>query len=248
MARAQGARAQMALAYETVYGTPPLSGFRLMPFARTTLGSEQPLLESELLGYGRDPLAPLKDAVTADGEVVIFVDGQGVGQALDFFEGQEPVAGNLGPTAETEGRIVRPHLPEHGQIEHLAQHLARPVGAHRRGLRRSQLLAPLLGGFLLGWPGTTRSYLGQQAIDVGGRDVGDLAVLPLGQDQFFQHALLVRGVGRGQSLSQTGLGGGGNVTADLARGFGPFVDLLLTRGLERKKPRCIAGRMCLISL
>ena len=50
MARAQGARAQMALAYETVYGTPPVSGFRLMPFARATLGSEQPLLESELLG------------------------------------------------------------------------------------------------------------------------------------------------------------------------------------------------------
>ena len=67
MARAQGARAQMALAYETVYGTPPVSGFRLMPFVRTTLGSEQPLLESELLDYGRDPLAPIKDAVTADG-------------------------------------------------------------------------------------------------------------------------------------------------------------------------------------
>ena len=74
MARAQGARAQMALAYETVYGTPPVSGFRLMPFARATLGSEQPLLESELLGYGRDPLAPIKDAVTADGEVVMPID------------------------------------------------------------------------------------------------------------------------------------------------------------------------------
>jgi len=50
MARAQGARAQMALGFETVYGTPPVSGFRLMPFARATLGAEQPLLESELLG------------------------------------------------------------------------------------------------------------------------------------------------------------------------------------------------------
>jgi len=62
MARAHGARAQMALAFETVYGTPPASGYRLMPFARTTLGAEQPLLNSELLGYGRDPLAPIKDA------------------------------------------------------------------------------------------------------------------------------------------------------------------------------------------
>jgi hypothetical protein len=79
MARAQGARAQMALAYETVYGTPPTTGFRLMPFARTTLGSEQPLLTSELLGYGRDPLAPIKDAVTADGEVVVPIDVEAFG-------------------------------------------------------------------------------------------------------------------------------------------------------------------------
>jgi len=35
---------------------------------------------------------------------------------------------------------------------------------------------------------------------------------------------------------------------DLARSFGPFVDLLLTRAGERKKPRLVAGRMCLITL
>ena len=50
MARAQGARARMALAFETVYGTPPGSGYTRMPFASTTLGAEQPLLNSELLG------------------------------------------------------------------------------------------------------------------------------------------------------------------------------------------------------
>ena len=71
MARAQGARAQMALAFETTYGTPPVGGFTKMPFASTSLGAEQPLLNSELLGYGRDPLAPIKDAVTADGDVVV---------------------------------------------------------------------------------------------------------------------------------------------------------------------------------
>lgn len=67
MARAHGARAQMALAFETVYGTAPATGYRTVPFASTTLGSEQPLIASELLGQGRDPLAPIKDAVSLKG-------------------------------------------------------------------------------------------------------------------------------------------------------------------------------------
>ena len=100
MARAQGARAQMALAYETVYGTPPVSGFRLMPFARATLGSEQPLLESELLGYGRDPLAPIKDAVTVDGEVVIPIDVEAFGFWLKAAFGQ-PVTSGTTPKTHT---------------------------------------------------------------------------------------------------------------------------------------------------
>jgi hypothetical protein len=78
MARAQGARAQMALAFETTYGTPPAGGFTRIPFASTSLGAEQPLLGSELLGYGRDPLAPIKDAVTADGDVVIPLDASSI--------------------------------------------------------------------------------------------------------------------------------------------------------------------------
>jgi hypothetical protein len=63
MARAQGARAQMALAFETVYGTAPASGYTREPFA-TMLGSEPPLLAPELLGYGSNPTDPIKDAVT----------------------------------------------------------------------------------------------------------------------------------------------------------------------------------------
>ncbi len=79
MARAQRARAQMALAFETTYGTPPVGGFTKLPFASTSLGAEQPLLNSELLGYGRDLLAPIKDAVTADGDVVVPLDAEAFG-------------------------------------------------------------------------------------------------------------------------------------------------------------------------
>ena len=93
MARAQGARVQMALAFETEYGTPPASGFTRVPFASTTLGAEQPLINSELLGYGRDPLAPLKDAVTVDGDVVVPIDARAFGFWLKAAFGQPTTSG-----------------------------------------------------------------------------------------------------------------------------------------------------------
>lgn len=52
------------------------SRFTRLPFASTSLGAEQPLLNSELLGYGRDPLAPIKDEVTADGDMVVLLDAE----------------------------------------------------------------------------------------------------------------------------------------------------------------------------
>ena len=97
MARAQGARAQMALAFETTYGTPPASGFTRMPFASATLGAEQPLLNSELLGYGRDPLAPIKDALTADGNVVVPIDAEAFGFWLKAAFGQPITTGTAAP-------------------------------------------------------------------------------------------------------------------------------------------------------
>jgi hypothetical protein len=83
----------MALAYESVYGTAPASGYFTMPFARSTLGTEQPLLENELLGYGRDPLAPQRDAITSDGDVVIPVDVTAIGYWLKALLGQPTTTG-----------------------------------------------------------------------------------------------------------------------------------------------------------
>ncbi|WP_114965886.1 phage tail tube protein [Alkalilacustris brevis] len=97
MARAQGARARMALAFETTYGTPPASGYTRMPFASATLGAEQPLLNSELLGYGRDPLPPIKDAVTSDGDVVVPIDAQAFGFWLKAAFGAPTTTGSDAP-------------------------------------------------------------------------------------------------------------------------------------------------------
>jgi hypothetical protein len=97
MARAQGARALMALAFETTYGTPPVSGFTRMPFASATLGADQPLLSNELLGYGRDPLPPIKDALTADGNVVVPLDAQAFGFWLKAAFGEPVTTGTEAP-------------------------------------------------------------------------------------------------------------------------------------------------------
>jgi hypothetical protein len=83
----------MALAFETTYGTAPVSGYRLVPFASTTLGAEQPLINSELLGYGRDPMAPIKDAVTADGDVVVPIDVENFGLWLKAAFGAPTTTG-----------------------------------------------------------------------------------------------------------------------------------------------------------
>ncbi|MEG9884417.1 MAG: phage tail tube protein [Hyphomicrobiales bacterium] len=74
MARALGAQAQMALAFEIAYGKPPDSGFIKMPFVSTTLGAEQSLIDNDLIGGGRDPSPPALDTVTADGDVVAPID------------------------------------------------------------------------------------------------------------------------------------------------------------------------------
>jgi len=98
MPRAQGARSQLAAAFETTYGTAPTSGFMQMPFASASLGVEQPLLASELLGYGRDPLAPLKDAVTVDGDIKVPLDAEAFGFWLKAAFGSPTTTGTTNRT------------------------------------------------------------------------------------------------------------------------------------------------------
>ena len=75
MARAQGARAQRRCAFETNLWHAAGGGELLANAVRELVaGSERPLLASELLGYGRDPLPPVPDVENADGDIVVPID------------------------------------------------------------------------------------------------------------------------------------------------------------------------------
>lgn len=88
MARARGANAIMAGAYSaTGYGGIPTTGYRRLPFVSSNLGEEQGLIDSDLIGYGRDPQEPGDDVVNNEGAVVVPVDLRNFGWWLKLFLG-----------------------------------------------------------------------------------------------------------------------------------------------------------------
>lgn len=79
MGRPLGINAVMAAANETTYGQTPASGFFKLPFVSHGMGEEQPLLEDDQLGFGREGLDPTYDVITNDGDVTVPVDTRGIG-------------------------------------------------------------------------------------------------------------------------------------------------------------------------
>jgi hypothetical protein len=74
MARSYGANATFAAKLEASYGTPPGGNYESLPFTSSSLGSEQGLIASDVLGQGRDPAAPMRDVIRVEGDVVVPVD------------------------------------------------------------------------------------------------------------------------------------------------------------------------------
>lgn len=58
-----------------------------MAFSSTSFGVEPPLLISEFLGYDCDPLAPIKDAAAAGGDVVVPLNAEAFGSWLHATTG-----------------------------------------------------------------------------------------------------------------------------------------------------------------
>ena len=102
MARAYGANASLLAAFETTYGVAPVSGFVKFPFVSSSLGSEQGLIDSDILGQGRDPAAPSRDVIKVEGDVVAPVDLRYFGHWLKALLGN-PTTSGTGPYEHVYG-------------------------------------------------------------------------------------------------------------------------------------------------
>jgi hypothetical protein len=105
MARAYGANASLLAAFETTYGVAPVSGFVKFPFVSSSLGSEQGLIDSDILGQGRDPAAPSRDVIKVEGDVVAPVDLRYFGRWLKALLGA-PATTGTGPYDHVYGSGV----------------------------------------------------------------------------------------------------------------------------------------------
>ena len=93
MARAYGANAQLLGRFETAWGTPPGGDWIRLPFVSCNLGSGQGLIASDVLGQGRDPGAPIRDAIKVEGDLVVPVDFRNFGHWLKLLFGAPATAG-----------------------------------------------------------------------------------------------------------------------------------------------------------
>ncbi|MGE0108249.1 MAG: phage tail tube protein [Bdellovibrionales bacterium] len=112
MSRAYGANAQLLGQFESVYGTAPSGYFIKFPFISSQLGSEQGLIESDLLGQGRDPAQPMRDVINVEGDVVVPVDLRYIGYWLRALLGAPVTTGIEAPYVHTfkSGATVLPSL------------------------------------------------------------------------------------------------------------------------------------------
>ena len=102
MARAYGWNARMLFGFETTYGTAPSKGsYNVIPFVSSDLDSAQGLVESNVLGVGRDPAAPFQDVINVDGDIVVPADLRNVGLWLKAMFGNPKTTGNQAPYTHT---------------------------------------------------------------------------------------------------------------------------------------------------
>lgn len=85
--RARGSNARSYGKTEATYGVPPSGNYIQLPFVSSNLGAEQGLIESDLLGQGREGYDPTLDVVNNDGDHVVPVDARAFGHWLKLMFG-----------------------------------------------------------------------------------------------------------------------------------------------------------------
>jgi len=108
MARAYGANAALLGKTEAVAGTKPSGNWEKLPFISLDLGSEQPLLDDPVLGYGRDPIAPFRDVISEGGNAVVPMEVRDIGFWLHKIFGAATVTGASDPFTHTfkSGKVL----------------------------------------------------------------------------------------------------------------------------------------------
>ncbi len=101
MSRAVGSNAVLLLKNEAAYGSVATGNFARLPFITCGLGSEQGLIESDVLGGGRDPAAPSQDVINVGGDVVVPLDLRDIGLWLQLIFGAPTTTGVEGAYKHT---------------------------------------------------------------------------------------------------------------------------------------------------
>ncbi len=107
MSRAYGWNAKLLIAEESTYGTLSDGTYTQVPFASSTIDSEQGLIASNVLGLGRDPTTPFQDVINVGGELAVPVDLRNIGIWLKAIFGT--------PTTTEDGGVYT-HTFESGKV------------------------------------------------------------------------------------------------------------------------------------
>lgn len=107
MSRAYGWNAKLLIAEENNYGSLSEKTYTQVPFASSTIDSEQGLIASNVLGLGRDPTTPFQDVINVGGELAVPVDLRNIGIWLKAI---------FGTPTTTEDNEVYTHTFESGKV------------------------------------------------------------------------------------------------------------------------------------
>jgi len=137
MGRARGSNAVMAAAFETTYGTPPVSGYIRMPFISSDIGAERGLIADDQLGRGRTLGDPVYDVTNNDGNIVVPLDLVYLGYWLKHVFGLPATT-----SGDDEGQYV--HRFDSGKLALPSQaieigHPDRPAYSTNYGVRANSI-------------------------------------------------------------------------------------------------------------